>query len=302
VDEAAVGVDYAAARALLLERGMPRTEIASFLARSVLTASDTATVLGVKDARTARDTLRRWGVAPIGRGPGRSGENCYPAELVWLHHQTRPGRAWRRNRISSPSTSRKYTMQSVQAPSAPAWYADQDELVGFAHVLVEAVPPPDPHAVIDLFEKPWKWDREYRVWTDAGRPRAEGDPGWTALLGALHASDPCSAVVVLTPEHAASAAEEQQIPKEWVNGEQPRAIAAILYVIVDTEDAVEPVVQLCKDTFAEREDFTLRGFSIDDRGDGTAFWVIGAPASEFIDEVDEAIAAVDHGNWQTHRG
>jgi hypothetical protein len=62
-------------------------------------------------------------------------------------------------------------------------------------------------------------------------------------------------------------------------------------------------VQLCKDTFAEREDFTLRGFSIDDRAVTAARFGLSArqhPNSST--RSDEAIAAVDHGNSQTHRG
>lgn len=110
--------------------------------RSLLTATEVATVLGVKDSRAARDTLRRWGVKPISRGPGRSGENTYPAELVWQHHQNRPGRGWRKGR-STPENDKEDTTMDSAAPTTALsdvdpWYSHHDDVVALASVLVEA--------------------------------------------------------------------------------------------------------------------------------------------------------------------
>lgn len=166
-------VDREAARALLVNRGLSVFAADEFLMRSLLTASEAATVLGVKDSRAARDTLRRWGIKPTGRGPGRTGENTYPAELVWLHHQNRPGRGWRKGQ----SASTTYEPNGMHTPTAPTqtpgdrWYADHHEVISLASVLVDAERLDTPREVIYFFEDPWKWSQAYGTWVAAGRPQ-----------------------------------------------------------------------------------------------------------------------------------
>lgn len=164
--------DRAAARATLVERGLTPLAADEFLLRSLLTATEVATVLGVKDSRAARDTLRRWGVKPSGRGPGRRGENTYPAELVWQHHQNRPGRGWRKGR-STPDTDKKEdTMSSTSTALSDVepWYSHHDDVVALASALVEADRLSTPHDVVDFFAKPWKWSDQWMMWALAGRP------------------------------------------------------------------------------------------------------------------------------------
>jgi len=180
-------VDRQAARALLVERGLSVFEADEFLMRSLLTATEAATVLGVKDSRAARDTLRRWGVHPIGRGPGRTGENTYPAELVWLRHQNRPGRGWRKGQ--STATQQEGTTMSI-APATPPetnepWYADHHEVISLTSILVDAEWLDTPREVIYFFEDPWKWGTQYKVWAAAGRPRhpSADDLAQARLLG-----------------------------------------------------------------------------------------------------------------------
>ncbi|MGD9621074.1 hypothetical protein [Mycolicibacterium sp.] len=166
--------DRPAARATLVERGLTPLAADEFLMRSLLTATEVATVLGVKDSRAARDTLRRWGVKPISRGPGRSGENTYPAELVWQHHQNRPGRGWRKGR-STPENDKEDTTMDSAAPTTALsdvdpWYSHHDDVVALASVLVEADRLSTPHDVVDFFAKPWKWSDQWMIWATAGRP------------------------------------------------------------------------------------------------------------------------------------
>ena len=155
-----------------------------FLMRSLLTATEAAAVLGVKDSRAARDTLRRWGVTPVGRGAGRNGENRYPAGLVWHRLQGRPGRGWRKGRSRAASTAQdEDTMQSTAEIQSGSfnffsmmlagdhpWYVDHDDVVGLASVLVDADWLCTPHEVVEFFAAPWKWDDMFRIWVDAGRP------------------------------------------------------------------------------------------------------------------------------------
>lgn len=45
------------------------------------TVDDVAEALGIA-AKSADNQLRRWGIAPVGREPGRGGRNLYPAEPI----------------------------------------------------------------------------------------------------------------------------------------------------------------------------------------------------------------------------
>lgn len=166
-------VDTEAARALLVERGLGILAANEFLMRSLLTASEAATVLGVKDSRAARDTLRRWGIKPIGRGPGRTGENTYPAELVWLHHQNRPGRGWRKGRSKTATVDMNAMDTSTAAfrSDGVPWYADHHNVISLASILVDADRLDTPREVIYYFEDPWKWSQAYDIWVAAGRPQ-----------------------------------------------------------------------------------------------------------------------------------
>ena len=159
-----------------------------FLMRSLLTATEAATALGVKDSRAARDTLRRWGVKPISRGPGRSGENTYPAELVWQHHQNRPGRGWRKGR-STPNEQEECTMSSASPATALSdvepWYSHHDDVVALASILVEADWLTTPQDVVEFFTAPWKWGEQWMIWALAGRPLppSQDDLAQAHLLG-----------------------------------------------------------------------------------------------------------------------
>lgn len=160
--------DRTTARATLVERGLNTFAADEFLMRSLLTATEAATVLGVKDSRAARDTLRRWGVKPIGRGPGRNGENTYPAELVWQRHQNRPGRGWRKERPTpEPEQSKPY---SAPFNEVEPWYSNHDDVVALASVLVDADWLSAPRDVVDFFTAPWKWNSQFMIWALAGRP------------------------------------------------------------------------------------------------------------------------------------
>ncbi len=164
---------------MLVERGLNVLDADEFLMKSLLTATEVATVLGVKDSRAARDTLRRWGVKPIHRGPGRSGENAYPADLVWQHQQHRPGRGWRKGRSTSAlettNTMKENTMHAAAETTAPdtsePWYSDHREVVALASILVDADWLSTPRDVVDFFDRPWKYDDQLKIWAAAGRPQ-----------------------------------------------------------------------------------------------------------------------------------
>jgi hypothetical protein len=66
------------------------------------------------------------------------------------------------------------------------WYADKDDLLAFARVLVDTEFLQDRASVLDYFAKPWKWTSEFALWTRCGRPQ-EGDETWDAYYVALDA-------------------------------------------------------------------------------------------------------------------
>lgn len=61
----------------------------------LITSSEAAVLLGVKTGDTAGGILRKWGVQPDSRQPGRSGENLYLEEDVLAVKRKRPGRGVR---------------------------------------------------------------------------------------------------------------------------------------------------------------------------------------------------------------
>lgn len=63
-----------------------------------LTATEAAAVMGVASGDGARRQLARWGVAAIGRGPGRGGESLYLTTEVLAAIEGRPGRGARTDR------------------------------------------------------------------------------------------------------------------------------------------------------------------------------------------------------------
>jgi len=68
----------------------------------------------------------------------------------------------------------------------PAWWADPNEVVAFARVLVESEQLGDcQHAVIDYFAAPWMWNRQHDLWCQMGRPGLAADGYFDSLVGFL---------------------------------------------------------------------------------------------------------------------
>ena len=59
------------------------------------TTSQVAEYIGAASVRSATGTLHRWGVHPVSREPGRSGQNLYRAAQVKAAKAARPGRGAR---------------------------------------------------------------------------------------------------------------------------------------------------------------------------------------------------------------
>lgn len=157
--------DIGAARAALIASGITNPE--AFLAKEILTASEAAIVLGVKDGRTARDTLTRWNIRPVSRAAGRGGESEYTAALVWHGQQNRP----RPGRPLS-STPKDPTMTALlESPDLP-WYVASDQVVEFARALTS--PGCDvlatPEDVVEYFAAPRKWTNSRNNWIANGKP------------------------------------------------------------------------------------------------------------------------------------
>lgn len=58
------------------------------------TVLEVAAFLGI-EPKSADKQLRRWGVVPVSREPGRAGRNLYRADLVQSLHAARPGQGAR---------------------------------------------------------------------------------------------------------------------------------------------------------------------------------------------------------------
>jgi hypothetical protein len=57
------------------------------------------------------------------------------------------------------------------------WYERQDDVLAFARVMVDDSRIQTLDEALDYFEKPYKWDREHKIWEDHGMP-SEGDDTW----------------------------------------------------------------------------------------------------------------------------
>ena len=64
------------------------------------------------------------------------------------------------------------------------WYDTQDEVWSFGQILNEASVLVDKDAVFDYFEKPWKWELEYKTWHRLGRPTPDDNSeAWNKFVG-----------------------------------------------------------------------------------------------------------------------
>jgi hypothetical protein len=58
----------------------------------------------------------------------------------------------------------------VNTPPHPVWYADPDQVLQFARVLVRADHLDSIDHVLDYFEKPYNWDPEHAKYVEQGSP------------------------------------------------------------------------------------------------------------------------------------
>lgn len=59
------------------------------------TTTEVAEHIGASTVKSASRSLGRWGIKPVSRQPGRSGENLWDAEQVRQAKAARPGRGAR---------------------------------------------------------------------------------------------------------------------------------------------------------------------------------------------------------------
>jgi hypothetical protein len=72
---------------------------------------------------------------------------------------------------------------------AAPWYAQFDELVRFAGVLVAAGWLETPGEVVFFFERPWMWRRVHKVWEESGRPQAGSGATWRTYVALIEAAE-----------------------------------------------------------------------------------------------------------------
>ncbi|MCU4750228.1 hypothetical protein [Streptomyces sp. G-5] len=72
--------------------------VARLMAPRLWTIHDVAKAIGASSSASARRTLGRWGVKPVGREPGRAGQSLYQPEDVRRAFAARPGRGARTDR------------------------------------------------------------------------------------------------------------------------------------------------------------------------------------------------------------
>lgn len=66
------------------------------------------------------------------------------------------------------------------------WWQNAQDRNAFARVLVDSDAVQSAHDLLYFYEKPWKWDREYDLWIESGKPTTEDAEGWEAFYDAVH--------------------------------------------------------------------------------------------------------------------
>jgi hypothetical protein len=69
---------------------------------TIITATEAAELMNLKNGPTARGQLRRWGVESVGRAPGRGGESLYRRKDVLKAIKDSPGRGARTDLTKRP--------------------------------------------------------------------------------------------------------------------------------------------------------------------------------------------------------
>lgn len=72
--------------------------VARLMTPRLWTIDDVVKAIGASSPSSARRTLGRWGVEPVGREPGRAGRSLYRPEDVRRAYAARPGRGARTDR------------------------------------------------------------------------------------------------------------------------------------------------------------------------------------------------------------
>jgi hypothetical protein len=79
------------------------------------TLTQAAAHIGAGSPASARVSLRRWGVKPTGREPGRGGESLYDAHAVRAAKAARPGRGARTDIDRRTAMSTSYTNDRLRS-------------------------------------------------------------------------------------------------------------------------------------------------------------------------------------------
>ena len=79
--------------------------------------------------------------------------------------------------------------------------ASHGDVVAFARVMREVGADgfDDPSVVIDYFQTPWKWAREFELWTVLDRP-GEDDTGWATFVDLVLAGEPTIRLFLIEQE------------------------------------------------------------------------------------------------------
>jgi hypothetical protein len=72
--------------------------------------------------------------------------------------------------------------------TAPAWTDDHDLVIGLASALIDASWFDTPRDLLYFFEKPWKYDEQFRLW-DACQQPSTTDTNWTWFTAKLEGQE-----------------------------------------------------------------------------------------------------------------
>jgi len=65
------------------------------------------------------------------------------------------------------------------------WYERQDDVLAFARIMCDDSRIKDTKELLYYFEKPYKWDREHKIWEDFECPTEDDGERWNEFSEAI---------------------------------------------------------------------------------------------------------------------
>ena len=113
--------------------------------------------------------------------------------------------------------------RSIAAQLDGRWFADFDELCGFAEILAAAGFLVSPVDVVEFFRRPWRYSAEHEVWQRCGRPSEVRGAAGEVLVALFGCRRPRRSSTDARPVSALRWGDDMSLPSAAAPAQQPGA-------------------------------------------------------------------------------